>query len=134
MKNGTRNFSKSEKWLFTLTLNARSDKYNLNHATVYSKKNQKKTIACNLPGRISWFIVSKAFWRSITIIPVKSPLSESPFSILSSRKERQMLVEWFLLNSSAANKGRSMVNYSQSSAFDRPYLSCNDYCDRWLFQ
>ena len=33
---------------------------------------------------------------------------------------------------SAANKGRSTVNYRQSSAFDRPYLSCNDHCDRWL--
>ena len=36
--------------------------------------------------------------------------------------------------SSAANKGRSMVNCCQSPAFDLPYLSCNDHCDRWLFQ
>ena len=35
---------------------------------------------------------------------------------------------------SAAKKGRSTVNYRQSLAFDRPYLSCNDHCDRWLFQ
>ena len=34
----------------------------------------------------------------------------------------------------AANKGQSTVNYGQSLAFDRPYLSCNDHCDRWLFQ
>ena len=27
-----------------------------------------------------------------------------------------------------------MVNYRQSSAFDRQYLLCNDHCDRWLFQ
>ena len=27
-----------------------------------------------------------------------------------------------------------MVNYHQSLAFDHPYLSCNDHCDRWLFQ
>ena len=28
-----------------------------------------------------------------------------------------------------------MVNYRQSLAFDRPYLSsCNGHCDRWLFQ
>ena len=36
--------------------------------------------------------------------------------------------------SSAANKGWSMVNYHQSSAFDCPYLSCNAHCDQWLFQ
>ena len=35
---------------------------------------------------------------------------------------------------STANKGGSTVNYRQSLAFDRPYLSCNDHCDRWLFQ
>ena len=49
---------KSEKWLFMSTLNARSDKYDLNHTTVFSEK----PIACNSPGRISWFIVSKAFY------------------------------------------------------------------------
>ena len=37
-------------------------------------------------------------------------------------------------SSSAANKDRSTVNYCQSLAFDNPYLSCNDHCDRWLFQ
>ena len=35
---------------------------------------------------------------------------------------------------SAANKGRSSVNYPQSLTFDRLYLSCNDHCDRWFFQ
>ena len=30
---------------------------------------------------------------------------------------------------SAANKGWSMVNYRQSSAFEHPYLSGNDHCD-----
>ena len=39
-------------------------------------------------------------------------------------------VPWY----SAANKGRSMVNYCQSLAFDHPYLSFNDHCDWWLFQ
>ena len=29
---------------------------------------------------------------------------------------------------SAANKGRSMVNYCQSLVFDYSYLSCNDHC------
>ena len=27
-----------------------------------------------------------------------------------------------------------MVNYGKSSIFDRPYLSCNDHCDWWVFQ
>ena len=35
---------------------------------------------------------------------------------------------------STANKGQSTVSYRQSSAFDCPYLSCNDHCDQWLFQ
>ena len=39
---------KSEKWLFMLTLNVRSDKYNLNHAIAFLEK----PIACYLPGRI----------------------------------------------------------------------------------
>ena len=48
---------KSEKWLFMLTLNTRSDKYNLNYAYAFSET----PIACNLPRRISGFIVSKVF-------------------------------------------------------------------------
>ena len=32
----------------------------------------------------------------------------------------------------AANKGQSSVNYCQSSAFDHPYLLCNDHYDWWL--
>ena len=27
-----------------------------------------------------------------------------------------------------------MVNYHQFLALDRPYLSCNDHHDRWVFQ
>ena len=27
-----------------------------------------------------------------------------------------------------------MANYHRSSAFDQPYLSCNDHCDQWIFQ
>ena len=34
----------------------------------------------------------------------------------------------------AAIKGLSKVNYRQSLAFDRPNLSSNGHCDRWLFQ
>ena len=37
-------------------------------------------------------------------------------------------------NLSTANNGGSLVNYHQSSVFDRPYLSCNDHRDRWVFQ
>ena len=36
---------KSEKWLFLLNLNARSNKYNLNLANAFSEK----PIACNSP-------------------------------------------------------------------------------------
>ena len=35
---------------------------------------------------------------------------------------------------SAANKGRSRVNYRQSLTFDCPYLLCNDQCGWWVFQ
>ena len=38
------------------------------------------------------------------------------------------------LEVSAANKGRSMVNYHQFLAFDHPYFSCNDHHDGWVFQ
>ena len=40
----------------------------------------------------------------------------------------------FLYCHKAANKGWSIVNYHQNSAFDQPYWSCNDYCNGWLFQ
>ena len=53
-----------------LTLNARSEKCDLNHVIVLAEK----PIACNLPRRTSWFILSKAFWKSISIIPEKSTL------------------------------------------------------------
>ena len=44
-------------------------------------------------------------------------------------KDTVMQIEKALIHS-AANKGWSAVNYRQSLAFDRPYLSCNDLCDR----
>ena len=34
--------------------------------------------------------------------------------------------------SSAAKNGWSTFHYHQSSAFDCPYLSCNDHCKQWL--
>ena len=40
----------------------------------------------------------------------------------------------YYINSSTANKGQSMVNYRQSLVSDRPYSSCKDHCDQWLFQ
>ena len=48
---------KCEKWLFLLTLNAQSDKYNSSHAIIFSEK----PITCNLSKIISWLNVSKAF-------------------------------------------------------------------------
>ena len=50
------------------------------------------------------------------------------FSVL-----RVVIKKLFLLPTSAANKGQSMVNYCQSLDFDHPYLSYNDHCDRYLF-
>ena len=41
---------------------------------------------------------------------------------------------WGIIFPSAVNKGRSTVIYRQSSTFDRPYLSCNNHCDWWIFQ
>ena len=58
---------KSEKWLLMLTLNARSDKYDLNHATVFSVK----PIASNLLRRISWFIASRPFEDQLVSFPWK---------------------------------------------------------------
>ena len=37
-------------------------------------------------------------------------------------------------SSNATNKGRSTVSYRQSLTFDRPYLSCDDHFNCWLFQ
>ena len=42
-------------------------------------------------------MVSNAFYKSISIIPVKSPESK-PVGILSVRYERHVSVEWFLRN------------------------------------
>ena len=42
----------------------------------------------------------------------------------------QSLYIYIYICSSTANKGWLTVNL----AFDRPYLSYNDHCDRWLFQ
>ena len=39
-----------------------------------------------------------------------------------------------LVINSAANKDRSTVNYRHSFAFVRPYLSCNNHYDGWLFE
>ena len=44
------------------------------------------------------------------------------------------LVKLKLKHPSAANKDQSTVNYHRSSVFYRPYLSCNDHYDQWLFQ
>ena len=45
-----------------------------------------------------------------------------------------MFFGFFMYNCSTPNKDRSTVNYYQYLAFEQPYLSCNDYCDWWLFQ
>ena len=52
----------------------------------------EKPIASSFYNKNSWFIVSKAFCRSIKIIPVSKP-SSKPFRILSVKKDRYRLVE-----------------------------------------
>ena len=38
-----------------------------------------------------------------------------------------------MAETSAANKGRSVVNYHQFLAFEHPCLSCSDYCDQYYY-
>ena len=51
-----------------------------------------KPIDSRFFNKISWFIVLKAFCRSIKVIPVSKP-SSKPFRIFSVKKERHRLVE-----------------------------------------
>ena len=46
---------------------------------------------------MSWFIVSKAFCKSMRIIPVSRPESK-PVNILFVKYESEVSVEWFLRN------------------------------------
>ena len=45
-----------------------------------------------------WFIMSNAFWRSISIIPFRKP-SSTFFKILPVKSAKHRFVEWFGLNS-----------------------------------
>ena len=75
-----------------LTKNARSVKYEWNQFTV----SLQKPIALNFSISILWSIASNPIWRSISIIPVKRPLSK-PFKILSFKYERHKSVDYFVL-------------------------------------
>ena len=84
----------SEKDSFKFTLNFLYDKYDLNQRMT-SLENPKNSI---LLIRISRLIVlSNAFWRSMSIIPVWRPHSK-PVAILLSGYERHKSVEKCFLN------------------------------------
>ena len=77
---------------------------------------------------VAWIELTTNTFRKIKIMLVNFKDSfESKES--KSRKYGNSYI-WY----SSANKGWSAVNYRQSLAFERPYLQCNDHCDRWRFQ
>ena len=78
---------------FKFTLNFLYDRYDLNQRMTFLE-NPKNSI---LLIRISWLIVSNAFWRSMSIIPVWRPDSK-PVAILLFRYERHESVEKCFLN------------------------------------
>ena len=82
-------FLKSESWFSISMKNIRSQRYDQNHLIHWSKK----PIASRFFIKISLFIVSKAFCRSIKIIPVSSKSSSKPFRTLSVKKDRHSLVK-----------------------------------------
>ena len=78
---------------FTLNNRLEIERYDLNQPMVWFEK----PIALNFFNSISWSIVSKAFWKSTSIMPVVNPLSK-PFKILSCKKGSHESVEWFFRN------------------------------------
>ena len=79
---------KSESLFSIFTRNIFSERYDLNHIIVLSEN----LIALSFSNKISWFIVSKALCRSIYIIPVNKPSSNS-FKILSVKKDQYRFLE-----------------------------------------
>ena len=57
----------------------------------------RKSKSRHFLSKMSWFMVSKAFCRSMRIISVNRPESK-PVSILSVKYEKEVSVEWFLQN------------------------------------
>ena len=74
------------------TKNAGSVKSEWNQLIISSQK----PLALNFSSSILWLIVSNTFLRSISITPVKRPLSKT-FQILLFKYERHKSVEYFLL-------------------------------------
>ena len=81
----------SEKLFSMCTLNILLDRWHSNHFVT----SLEKPIYFIFSISILWSIVSKAFCKSIKIIPVNNPES-NPFATLSCRYERQESVEWNL--------------------------------------
>ena len=82
-------FPKSESFFSIFARNIPSKWYDLSHLIVLSE-NQIALSFCN---KILLSIVSNAFFRSISIIPVKKP-SPNPFKTLSVKKDKHGFVEW----------------------------------------
>ena len=76
-----------------LTLNFLFDRYDLNQRMTSSENSQNFILLI----RISWLIVSNAFWRSMSIIPVWRPNSKAVV-ILLFRIERHESAEKYFLN------------------------------------
>ena len=81
-----------EKLEYCWILNAWSITYELNQLTVSSQN----LIEFNFSKSIFWLIVSKAFWRSNSIIAVRRKLSR-PFKLLSFKDEWHKPVKSFVL-------------------------------------
>ena len=75
----------------TLTTNVRFSRYDLYHAMADLLKPKHDILL----KKISWLIVSNAFCKSISIIPVSIPFS-IPLKILLFNKDRQESVECFV--------------------------------------
>ena len=65
-----------------LALHAPSDKYDLKTSYFFHKKRRER----NLPEKTPWSMVSKEWCRSVSIIPVRSPLTKC-LGILSYGKK-----------------------------------------------
>ena len=86
-------FPKPDSLFSVSTKNIPSQRWDLNHWILYCVN----LIALRFCNETLWFIVSNAFWRLVSIIPVSKP-SSNHFNILSVKCANHGFVEWFGLN------------------------------------
>ena len=70
----------------------------------------------------------------VSVETVSNSVNQKPIPYLSFFSKKNILPFVGLVINSVANKDRSTVNYRHSLAFVRPYLSCDDHYDGWLFE